>query len=140
MNRKGPLAGVAGLCLLLFAPPYSRKTSRAIFRRSENGIYVYGIDDLAGRDPTSNCGIIITQEASLIEKAAQVRERRDYLLLNDLKKPSFSSSSITLSSINCSGFKSDLVPGNSRATKSHAVRIPSRFTRGGKENFPAISS
>lgn len=31
------------------------------FQKIRDGIYVYGVDDVAGRDPSSNCGIIITQ-------------------------------------------------------------------------------
>jgi len=30
------------------------------FQKIREGIYVYGVDNLAGRDPTSNCVIIIT--------------------------------------------------------------------------------
>jgi hypothetical protein len=34
------------------------------FQRIRDGIYVYGVDDLPGRDPTFNCGIILPTMAS----------------------------------------------------------------------------
>ena len=36
------------------------------FVKIRDGIYVYGRDDIPGRDPTSNCGIIITQEGVVL--------------------------------------------------------------------------
>ena len=36
------------------------------FQKIRDGIYVYGLDDVAGRDPSSNCGIIITQEGVVL--------------------------------------------------------------------------
>ena len=36
------------------------------FLKIRDGIYVYGRDDIPGRDPTSNCGIIITQEGVVL--------------------------------------------------------------------------
>jgi len=36
------------------------------FQKIRDGIYVYGVDDVAGRDPSSNCGIIITQEGVVL--------------------------------------------------------------------------
>jgi cyclase len=36
------------------------------FQKIRDGIYVYGVDDAAGRDPSSNCGIIITQEGVVL--------------------------------------------------------------------------
>ncbi len=36
------------------------------FQKIRDGIYVYGVDDLAGRDPTSNCGIILTQDGVVL--------------------------------------------------------------------------
>src|ERR1044072_6632500 len=36
------------------------------FQKIREGIYVYGVDDLAGRDPTSNCGIILTDEGVVL--------------------------------------------------------------------------
>jgi len=36
------------------------------FQKIRDGIYVYGVDDVAGRDPSSNCAIIITQEGVVL--------------------------------------------------------------------------
>ncbi len=36
------------------------------FQKIRDGIYVYGVDDAAGRDPSSNCGIIITREGVVL--------------------------------------------------------------------------
>jgi len=36
------------------------------FQKIRDGIYVYGVDDAAGRDPSSNGGIIITQEGVVL--------------------------------------------------------------------------
>jgi len=36
------------------------------FQKIRDGIYVYGVDDVAGRDPSSNGGIIITQEGVVL--------------------------------------------------------------------------
>ena len=36
------------------------------FQKIHDGIYVYGVDDLPGRDPTSNCGIILTDEGVVL--------------------------------------------------------------------------
>jgi cyclase len=36
------------------------------FQKIREGIYVYGVDDLPGRDPTSNCGIILTDEGVVL--------------------------------------------------------------------------
>jgi hypothetical protein len=36
------------------------------FLKVRDGIYVYGRDDIQGRDPTSNCGIIVTQEGVVL--------------------------------------------------------------------------
>lgn len=36
------------------------------FQKIRDGIYVYGVDDVAGRDPSSNCGIILTQEGVVL--------------------------------------------------------------------------
>ena len=64
MNRM--LIGVAVLWLLLFARPLIAQELGPHFQKIREGIYVYGIDDLAGRNPTSNCGIIITQEGVVL--------------------------------------------------------------------------
>jgi glyoxylase-like metal-dependent hydrolase (beta-lactamase superfamily II) len=56
----------AGLWLLLFARPLIAQELGPHFQKIREGIYVYGIDDLAGRDPTSNCAIIITQEGVVL--------------------------------------------------------------------------
>ncbi len=53
--------------LLFFWPrSLTAQDPDAHFQKIRDGIYVYGIDDLAGRDPTSNCGIIITQEGVVV--------------------------------------------------------------------------
>jgi len=36
------------------------------FQKIRDGIYIYGIDDLPGRDPTSNCGIILTDDGVVL--------------------------------------------------------------------------
>ena len=59
---KRMLIVAAGLWLLLIARPLIAQERGPHFQKIREGIYVYGIDDLAGRDPTSNCAIIITQE------------------------------------------------------------------------------
>jgi glyoxylase-like metal-dependent hydrolase (beta-lactamase superfamily II) len=43
--------------------PHFLKIRDGIIR---DGIYVYGRDDITGRDPTSNCGIIVTQEGAVL--------------------------------------------------------------------------
>ena len=50
----------AGLWLFLLARPLIAQDLVPHFQKIREGIYVYGIDNLAGRDPTSNCVIIIT--------------------------------------------------------------------------------
>jgi len=51
-----------GLWWLFFAPPLFAQDLGPHFLKIKDGIYIYGRDDIAGRDPTSNCGIIITEE------------------------------------------------------------------------------
>ena len=63
---KRMLIGAAGLWLLLFARPLIAQELGPHFQKIREGIYVYGIDNLAGRDPTSNCAIIITQEGVVL--------------------------------------------------------------------------
>jgi len=36
------------------------------FQKIRDGIYIYSIDDLPGRDPTSNCGIIVTDDGVVL--------------------------------------------------------------------------
>jgi cyclase len=60
------LIGVAELWLLLFARPLIAQELGPHFQKIRDGVYIYGVDDLAGRDPTSNCGIIITQEGVVL--------------------------------------------------------------------------
>jgi cyclase len=57
---------VFGLWSLFFAQPLVAQDLGRHFQKIREGIYVYGIDDLPGRDPTSNCGIIITQEGVVL--------------------------------------------------------------------------
>ncbi len=63
---KRMLIVAAGLWLLLFARPLIAQELGPHFQKIREGIYVYGIDNLAGRDPTSNCAIIITQEGVVL--------------------------------------------------------------------------
>ena len=55
-----------GLWWLFFAPPLFAQDLGTHFLKIKDGIYIYGRDDIAGRDPTSNCGIIITQEGVVL--------------------------------------------------------------------------
>jgi len=55
-----------GLWWLFFAPPLFAQDLGPHFLKIKDGIYIYGRDDIAGRDPTSNCGIIITQEGVVL--------------------------------------------------------------------------
>jgi len=57
---------VFGLWSLFFASPLIAQDLGRHFQKIRDGIYIYGVDDLAGRDPTSNCGIIITQEGVVL--------------------------------------------------------------------------
>ena len=57
---------VFGLWSLFFAQPLVAQDLGRHFQKIREGVYVYGIDDLPGRDPTSNCGIIITQEGVVL--------------------------------------------------------------------------
>jgi cyclase len=52
--------------LLLFASPLMAQDLGPYFSRIRDGIYVYGRSDIPGRAPTSNCGIIITQEGVVL--------------------------------------------------------------------------
>ena len=64
MKRIGIVA--AAVWLSLFARPLVAQDLGPHFQKIREGIYVYGIDALAGRDPTSNCAIIITQEGVVL--------------------------------------------------------------------------
>ena len=55
-----------GLWWLFFGPPLFAQDLGPHFLKIKDGIYIYGRDDIAGRDPTSNCGIIITQEGVVL--------------------------------------------------------------------------
>ncbi len=55
-----------GLWWLFFAPPLFAQDLGPHFLKIKDGIYIYGRDDIAGRDPTSNCGIIITEEGVVL--------------------------------------------------------------------------
>src|SRR5258708_39537443 len=56
----------AAVWLLCLARPLIAQELGPHFQKIREGVYVYGIDDLAGRDPTSNCGIIITQKGVVL--------------------------------------------------------------------------
>jgi cyclase len=57
---------IIGIWLLLIARPVVAQDLGPHFLKIRDGIYVYGRDDIPGRDPTSNCGIIITQEGVVL--------------------------------------------------------------------------
>ena len=57
---------IIGIWLLLIARPSVAQDLGPYFLKIRDGIYVYGRDDIPGRDPTSNCGIIITQEGVVL--------------------------------------------------------------------------
>lgn len=63
MKRLGTI--MIGL-LLLFPASLAAQDLGRHFTKIKDGIYVYGVDDIAGRDPTSNCGIIVTQEGVIL--------------------------------------------------------------------------
>ena len=60
------MTGMLGFGLLLFVSPVVAQDLGPHFLKIRDGIYVYGRDDIPGRDPTSNCGIIITQEGVVL--------------------------------------------------------------------------
>ena len=57
---------VFGFWSLFFAQPLVAQDLGRHFQKIRDGIYIYGVDDLTGRDPTSNCGIIITEEGVVL--------------------------------------------------------------------------
>ena len=57
---------IIGIWLLFIARPAVAQDLGPHFVKIRDGIYVYGRDDIAGRDPTSNCGIIVTQEGVVL--------------------------------------------------------------------------
>ena len=60
------ITGMLGFGLLFFVSPVVAQDLGPHFLKIRDGIYVYGRDDIPGRDPTSNCGIIITQEGVVL--------------------------------------------------------------------------
>src|SRR5882672_6133010 len=66
VNMKRMRIVAAAVWLSLFGSPLVGQELGPHFQKIREGIYVYGIDDLPGRDPTSNCGIIITQEGVVL--------------------------------------------------------------------------
>ena len=60
------ITSILGFALLFFASPSIAQDLGPHFLKIRDGIYVYGRDDIPGRDPTSNCGIIITQEGVVL--------------------------------------------------------------------------
>ena len=63
---KWKITGMLGFGLLFFAALGVAQDLGPHFVKIRDGIYVYGRDDIPGRDPTSNCGIIITQEGVVL--------------------------------------------------------------------------
>src|SRR5215470_11368729 len=57
---------VVGICLLFFGRPVLAQDLGRHFTKISDGIYIYRRDDIPGRDPTSNCGIIVTQEGVVL--------------------------------------------------------------------------
>jgi cyclase len=54
------------LSWIICASPLGAQDLGRHFQKIREGIYVYGVDDLPGRDPTSNCGIILTDEGVVL--------------------------------------------------------------------------
>ena len=54
------------LSWIICASPLGAQDLGRHFQKIRKGIYVYGVDDLPGRDPTSNCGIILTDEGVVL--------------------------------------------------------------------------
>jgi cyclase len=57
---------IIGIWLLLSVQPLMAQDLGPHFLKIRDGIYIYGRDDIPGRDPTSNCSIIITQEGVVL--------------------------------------------------------------------------
>lgn len=66
MNRNPIGMRLALLALIFSTTPLRAQDLGRHFQKIRDGIYVYGVDDLPGRDPTSNCGIIVTQEGVVL--------------------------------------------------------------------------
>ena len=64
MKSKTP--SVIGTLFLLLVEPLWAQDLGPNFLKIKDGIYVYGRDDNPGRDPTSNCAIIVTQEGVVL--------------------------------------------------------------------------
>ena len=64
MRRKS--LSIIGIGMLSFLPPLTAQDLGPHFRKVRDGIYVYGRDDISGRDPTSNCSIIVTEEGVVL--------------------------------------------------------------------------
>ena len=60
------ITGMLGFGLLFFASSLVAQDLGPHFLKIREGIYIYGRDDIPGRDPTSNCGIIVTQEGVVL--------------------------------------------------------------------------
>jgi cyclase len=63
---KKKITTVLGLGSLFFAQPLVAQDLGPHFLKIRDGIYIYGRDDIAARDPTSNCGIIVTPEGVVL--------------------------------------------------------------------------
>jgi len=78
-------AAVVGIWQLLLVRPLVAQDLGPHFTKIREGIYVYGRDDIPGRDPTSNCGIIVTQEGvALIDSGPNPPDSR--LILKAVKQ------------------------------------------------------
>ena len=55
-----------GVWLLFLVQPLLAQDLGPHFLKIREGIYIYGRSDIQGRDPTSNCGIIVTQEGVVL--------------------------------------------------------------------------
>ena len=74
-----------GLWWLFFAPPLFAQDLGPHFLKIKDGIYIYGRDDIAGRDPTSNCGIIITQEGRPVARITPLATVNNEALIGSMK-------------------------------------------------------
>jgi cyclase len=63
---QGKIATIFASGLLFFTSPLMAQDLGPRFLKIRDGIYVYGRSDIPGRAPTSNCGIIITQEGVVL--------------------------------------------------------------------------
>ena len=60
------ISSIIGVWVLSLTQPLWAQDLEPHFLKIREGIYVYGRDDIPGRDPTSNCGIIVTKEGVVL--------------------------------------------------------------------------